>query len=590
MSRAANLHADVALPDNHMKAHAATSVPGHKGLDLHSDVWRLDHLLRPHERKSRGYINFADLPMWLKADAKEYAKHLIENTASDAPRVLTVLVALRQLGRLLPDYDGRPIDLRLKHAREAARRLLEFDLTPSYKHRIKRTINQFMAFVRQAHPEVRDNNFQVVLPRENTTDPDSAQQAEIVDTEILTQIIDACLSDLQKYRELKSGYISSRENHTEYVRRRRARIRQYAPGQVPKRRRRNLKVFLRQAIIGQATILDVCVGRRPAAVCGLPLDMKVERGEWTNEASQTEHGLWVRFIENKVTRAYEEVFCPDAFGELALQAITMTKELTEDLRREHPHLTQHLFLVPGREHKSVVVLSPNQMNYYLNGNKARHGSLIKRYKITAGRISTMTFRRTRATKMWMGGMQVHEVAADLGHLRLDTTIRHYIVGNEESRRRYKTLVEHGALGGAMLNFVGGVEVVNIKLGRRHVEVMAGQGRVLVPNRYGYCDLAGTGHCVRTAPCYLGESVESGGCEHHILSPDALPALYEDREALEASIELNDNDRWCRQLGQSMRNQLVVINSRIEQASNLEKKLNTTTLGELSVPDGAEENS
>jgi len=584
MGKATNLTRTEPASDKHRMTRATASSskePRHKELDLQSDEWHLEHLLRSHERKCHGFINFADITGWLKDDAKEYAKHLVENTASSVRRVLMLVVALRQLGRLLPDFNGRPIDLRLKHARQAARRLQEIDSTPAHKHKIKRNINQFMAFVRQKHPEVVDNNFQIVLPKQNTTNPNSAQQGEIVETEILTKLIDACLSDLKKYRELKSTYISSRENHTEYVRRRRARIKEYPPGQVPKRQRQNLTVFQRYAIIGQAIILAICVGRRAAAVCGLPLNVKVERGEWTNEAGQIEHGVWVRFIDNKVTGAYEDVFCPDAFGELALQAIMTARELTEDFRRENPHLARHLFLVPGHKRNSVVVLSPYQMNFYLNGNKARHDNLIQRYKIPGGRITTGAFRRTRATKAWIGGMQVHEVAADLGHFKLDTTIRHYIVGNEESRRRYKTLVEHGALGGAMLDFTGGVEVVDIKLGRRHVEVMTGQGRVLVPTRYGYCALAGTGHCVRTAPCYLGESVESEGCEHHVLSPDALPALYEDKEALEASMEINDNDQWCGRLGQSMLNQLAVI----------KKRLNPTTApADVSAADDAEEGS
>jgi hypothetical protein len=576
MSKAAILTVDEAASNGHKVRRAEAplkNVPSLKGLDLQSDVWHLDHLLRSHERKCHGRINFADIPTWLRADAKEYVAHMIENTAPGMPRVSKVVVTLRYLGRLLPSFDGRPIDLRLKHAREAGRRLREIDSSPDYKHKIKSNINQFMAFVRQKHPEVQDNNFQIVLPRQNTKDPIYSRQGGIVDTEIQVRIIDACLSDLRKYREAKSTYIDTHKHHTEYMRRRRRRIRQYPPGEAPKLPRENLKVFLQRAILAQATILEICVGRRAAAVCGLPMDVKVEKGEWPNEAGQTERGVWVRFIENKVTLAYEDVFCPDAFGELALQAIITTKELTEDLRQDNPHLAQHLFLVPGHKHESVVTLSPGQMNYYLNGSITRSSyGLIQRYNIPGGRVTTGSFRRTRATKAWMGGMQVHEVAADLGHFKIDTTIRHYIVGDEESRRRYKTLMEHGALSGAMLNFAGGVEVVNVSLGRRHVEVMAAQGRAVVPNRYGYCALAGSGHCIRTTPCYIGETVESEGCDYHLLSPDALPALEEDRETLEAGIEVNNGDQWCGQLVQSMRNQLEVVNRKIKIATNLHKKL------------------
>lgn len=594
MGKAANLTRIGPTPDKHRMTRATAPSQNearHKELDLQSDVWHLEHLLRSHERKCHGFINFADIAEWLKDDAKEYAKHLIENAASEAPRILRLLVALRYLGRLLPDFNGRPTDLRLRHAREAGRRLREYDSTPSYKHKIKRTINQFMAFVRQKHPEVLDNDFQIVLPRQNTTNPSSTSQGGIVETEILTKIIDACLLDLQKYREAKSTHINHRKHAAEYMRRRRERLRRYPPGEAPKLPRENLRTLLGKAILGQATILGICVGRRAAAVCGLPADVKVEKGEWTNEAGQTERGVWIRFIENKVTRAYEDVFCPDAFGELVLQSIITTKELTEDLRRADPHLAQHLFLTPGCEHENVVVLSPGQMNFYLNGYPQRPSGLIQRYNIPGGRVTTGAFRRTRATKSWMGGMQAHEVAADLGHFKIDTTIRYYIIGNEESRRRYKTLMEHGALGGSMLDFAGGVEVVDIKLGRRQVEVMASQGRVLVPNRYGYCALAGSGHCVRTAPCYLGETVESEGCDYHVPSPDALPALEEDKEALEANIKINNNDQWCSQLGQSLRNQLEVVNRRIEHATNLQKKLGLTAApANVSENDDAEEGS
>jgi hypothetical protein len=563
------------LPDSYDTTHAPAPFPKvsrDSKFDLEGDRWNLHHLLRPHQPKCEGVANFKEIPEWLRGDAKDYVKHLIEDAATEVRKIPVLLVSLRHMGRFLPDFKGRPIDLSLKHAREAARRFRELDLTLTYKHRIKREINQFMSFIRQKNPEVRDNNFQIVLPRQNTKDTDYKRQGEIVDTEIQAKIINACLLDLQKYRVAKSTYIYSLEHRTECERRRKQRLRKYPPGEAPKLLHETLNDLHRRAIKGQAVILEICVGRRPAAVCDLPLDVKVEKGEWTNEVGQTERGVSIRFIENKVTRAYEDVFCPDAFGELALKAVETTKELTEDLRRDNPHLAEHLFLVPSMAVKEALVLSPQQMNTYLNGCHRFKNGLIRRHDIPCGRVTMGAFRRTRATKAWMGGMQVHDVAADMGHFKIDTTIRHYIVGNEESRRRYKTLMEHGALEGALLDFIGGVEVVNIKLGRRQVEMMAGQGRVVVPNRYGYCALAGSGHCVRTTPCYLGETVESEGCNYHLLSPDALPALEEDRETLEASIEINNGDQWCGQLVQSMRNQLEVVNHKIEHATNLRKKL------------------
>jgi hypothetical protein len=476
---------------------------------------------------------------------------------------------------LLPDFNNRPIDLRLKHARELGRGLRRLDLSPLFKKRIKGDINKFMAFVRQKHPQVLDNNFQVVLPKVNTKELQNRRQGQVVDSDTEALIIDGCLSDLQKYREAKSTYIDRRENRAEYYRRWRQRRRQFPPGQRPNPPLVHLQTLHKRAVKGQATILAICVGRRVSAVCNLPLGVRVENGQWTNETGETEQGVWVRFVENKVTRAYEDVFCPDAYGELVVKAIETVKELTKDLRRDNPHVAQHLFLVPGPARKSAMVLSPQKMNNYLNGEDKHGYGLIQRYDISCGRVTTQAFRRTRATKAWRGGMQVHEVATDLGHLDVNIALRHYIIGKEASRRRYETLMNHGALSGAMIDFTGGVEIVNIELGRRQVEVMAKQGRVLRPNPYGYCGLAGSGHCVRTTPCYIGDTVESEGCDYHLLSPDALPALEEDKETLEASIEVNDNGQWCGQLIQSMQNQLEVVNRRIKRATDLRMKLDTT---------------
>jgi hypothetical protein len=535
----------------------------------------MEHLLRPHQRRSDGIVNFSDLPEWLRLESKEYARHRLEGAAAEPREIVHLLVVLRYFGRLLPDFNDRPIDLRLKHAREFGRHLRRLDISVAYKRDIKTAINQFMSFIRQKHPEVHDNNFQVVLAGISAKERGTRQQGQIIDTDTEALIIDGCLSDLREYRQAKSTYINQHEHSTEYCGRRRQRISQCPLSQVPERTQARLRRLCRRAIKGQATILAICVGRRAAAVCNLPLDIRVERGEWTNEAGEIERGVWVRFVENKVTRAHEDVFCPDAYGELVVKAIETTKELTEDVRRDNTHVAQHLFLTPGGARTSAMVLSPDQMNYYLNGENSYDNGLIQRYDITCGRITTHVFRRTRATKAWQGGMQVHEVAADLGHLDVNVAPRHYIIGNEASRRRYETLMNHGALSGAMMNFIGGIEIVNIELGRRQVEVMAKQGRVLRPNRYGYCALAGTGHCVRTTPCHVGDTVDSEGCEHHVLSPDALPALKEDKEALEASIELNCTGQWCGQLEQSMRNQLVVINRRIERATGLQKTLEAT---------------
>jgi hypothetical protein len=327
-----------------------------------------------------------------------------------------------------------------------------------------------------------------------------------------------------------------------------------------------------RAVKATALILTSCVGRRAAAVCNTRQDVKTEKIEWRSESGQLESGVMVRFRDFKISDADEDVFCPDAFGELALYAIEAAKDLTAELRRDNPKWSDFLFLVPTKHRKKAQVLSPKQMNDYLNGIPG--GSvkgLLRRYNIPYEHITTHAFRRTRATKAWMGGMQIHEIARDLGHVDGQSTQRHYIIGDEESKRRFQVQMDHGSLSGVMVDFVGGSELVQTRLGKRHVQIMGEQGMVVSPTRYGYCALFGSGPCTRTIPCYLGPSVNSDGCDYHLLSPDALPALEEDREALEASIAMFEADTDYHAWVLNQRNHLEVVNRMIELASELQNR-------------------
>lgn len=296
--------------------------------------------------------------------------------------------------------------------------------------------------------------------------------------------------------------------------------------------------------------------------------MRTEEVEWVNEAGQAERGVMVRFEEFKVSNAYEDVFCPGAFGELALYAIRTAEELTEELRANNPQWAEFLFLIPARRSKGAKVISPSTILLFLNGDR-RHGKgLIQRHALPVEHLTTHIFRSTRATKAWAGGMQIHEVSYDLGHVDAVAAERFYVIGDEEKRRRFQSLMDHGALSGVMIDFAGGGELVQTTLGRRQVEALGTQGLIVSPTRYGYCALAGTGPCTRTTPCYLGPAVEDGGCDYHLLSPDAIPALEEDKEALEASITACGQDPTLRAWVSNQRNQLEVVNRNIETARRL----------------------
>lgn len=540
-------------------------------LNFLEDDWYLPGLARPHERICDAKVHFSDVPEWLRPEAKLYVAYLYKELRVNAPAVKVTMVALRRLGRILANFCGTAINLRRQHSLEVARHL-QSELGSRNAQIMKNEINKFLAFIRHRHPDVM-NDFHIVLPKRGVRDsphePLGRSRADILETSVSAQIIDACLSDLEAYFDYLKTY-NAAENKT----RRRSPSHRQRPNEAgsPTLTHKKINHLIGRAIKGQATILLKCVGRRAIAVCNIRVNVLTKKTEWVNEAGQTERGILIRLKGTKFSKTYEDVFCPEALGEIALKAIRTATTLTAELRRNNPQWQDYLFLTPALQSKRAYVLTPEQINDYLNGNRKTENGLLQRYNIPCDRITTHMFRRTRATNAWVGGMPAHDVSRDLDHGNVDVTLRHYIAGGEESRRRFQTLVEHGALGDTLAQLTGGHEIVRTSLGRRHVEVMHSQGMVLHPNRYGYCALQGTGHCIKTSACYEGPTVDSEGCEFHVLSPDALPAFEEDRAALEASIELNADYPGCAALMQSMHNQLVVIDRYIERAQRLQAKV------------------
>lgn len=543
------------------------------------DIWVPLDLLKPHQRNYNGRISFVEVPEWLRTDAKRYIAHLWLIAGSDVNLLQQAMVSLRDLGRLLPDFQDRPIDLRARHAREFVRRYCEFNLSPSSNKRARRSLNNFAAFVRQQHPEIEGNDFHLVFPRSKTQTKqhqplEQALEAKI-STDVLAAVIDAVASDVAAYHEAKRTYIDSIDNQKEYrARFDRERYRKAKLGLPTQIERTTLvKDLLGRAIKGQAVILAICVGRRAAAICNTRFDVRIEKMEWVNDVGQKEKGVLVRFREMKLRQIDEDVACPDAFGELALQAIKTARELTADLRRDNPQWADYLFLVPGKKRKRAFLLTPAAINGHLNGNSGTPG-ILQRYQIPVDRITTHNFRHTRATNAWLGGMQVHEIAYDLGHMGTEMALRHYIVGSEESKRRLQELMDRGALSGALEEIAGGREMVQTRLGKRHVEIMRKQGRILTPTRYGYCALpAASGPCPRATPCYIGPGAGNAGCDHHILSPDALTALEEDKELLEINLVTYRPNPDYRVWVQHQEVQLAVVERTIEHAKTLQERLN-----------------
>lgn len=537
------------------------------------DRWYVLDILRPYEKTFDATINFSNVKGWLKADAKAYIAHLWLTGRATANLIHQILGSLRNLGDCFPSHSGAAIDLKPRHAKEFVRWYCKFGLSPSSNQGVRGRINKFMAFVRQQHPEI-DNRFELIFPKDKTLlanlEPLEQAESKRISTEILAAIIDACVADLNAYLKAKSTYVDSlesaekrREYQRLYARARRARVMMNTPKQPYALR---VVQLLSRAIKAQALILAICTGRRASAICATNFNVKAERVDWTSESGRREEVVLVRFRERKIRNVDEDVPCPDAFGELALNALKNAREITAELRLCNPELKEFLFLVPARKRKRATVLTPSQLNQYINGQSTRSDGLLARYEIQCPRITVHNFRATRATNAWIGGLKIHEVAYDLGHANADMTLRHYVIGREEDRRRLQECIDKGALSGALEDMVGGREIIETRLDRRHLEIMSKHGRVLTPNRYGYCSLpAASGPCIRNTPCYIGPGAGSGGCDYHVLSPDALPALEEDEGLLRASISKFEDDSSYRVWVQHQRVQLGIVRMKMREA-------------------------
>lgn len=501
------------------------------------DAWELLNLLRPHERRGLAKINFAALPEWMRRDAKQYIEHLWLRAGTPLTYIQRLAHSLRHLDKALPEFAKEFGELKNHHAWQASDYIAALKSSHQHRASVCRHINDFAAFVRQQHPEGRKNNFRIELPRNSQPSqklPLGQEPRTKIAVDVLAMIIDACAADVEVYRKAANE-------------------------------KNNIKL-LKRAIMSQAVIVAICVGRRAAAVCNMPLDVATEQVEWTNGVGVVEDAVLVRFREMKIRNVDEDVPCPAGFSELVLKAIETARDLTAELRRTSRYWKDFLFIVPDGTGETVEVLKPDSINRYLNG-------VIQRYSVPVEKITTHNMRHTRATNLWVGGLEVHEVKQDLGHKTADMTVLHYIVGREESHRRFQAHMNHGALSGALTEYIGGgQEILKTKLGGRQVQVMKRQGLVINPNRYGYCALGGMGPCTRAIPCYLGVGVADGGCDHHLLSPDAIPALEEDKATLEAVIETHAEMPEYRVWVQHHLNQLIAVEEALEQARSLQSRL------------------
>jgi len=541
--------------------------------------WYLLDILKPSDKDCEAVVNFSKIPSWLLFDVKCYIAHLWLETSTNAREVNNGMVSLRFFGRIFSNFSGKPIDFRKKQALQFHRLFKKRNHCANYNEKTFRFVNRFMSFVRQQHPQEKGNDFVIDIPSRKRPrcdyKPLEQSQNNKISTEVLAALIDACEQELNSYLTALRNwpYPDPTEFPKEYSQAACRRYKQRKRLGLPGGQGLTLRELLSRAIKAQVVKLMICVGRRASAICNSPFAIKADEVEWVDEAGVVEKTVLVRFRETKIKNVDEDVACPGAFGELAANAIKTTKNLTANLRRDNPQWAGYLFLVPSKKAKSARVVSADQINKYLNGYVGTNGrskGLLQRFNIAITKITTHNFRLTRATNLWAGGMNIHDVADDLGHRSAEMTIRHYIAGTEESRRRYQSFIDQQAVTGAVIDFIDGQEVLNTRLSVRHVEIMKSSGVIVMPNRYGYCARhACLGTCDRATPCYTGP----GGieCDFHILSPDALPALQEDKEVVEANIAAYSNKPEFASWVNNSRNQLVVIERKINQASILKER-------------------
>ena len=174
-------------------------------------------------------------------------------------------------------------------------------------------------------------------------------------------------------------------------------------------------------------------------------------------------------------------------------------------------------------------------------------------------------------------MSIQDVQYDLGHVTPAMTVKHYIAGTEESKRRFEEQARTGALRDSLVQLVDGRQVVNGRLNRRHVEIMQRQGRVVRATRYGYCTLPGTsGACVTGNPCYIGS--QGDACDYSILSPDAIPALREDLEVVEFNLVTYASDPDYRAFVANQELQGAIIKTKLDEALTLRENLERSREG------------
>lgn len=564
-------------------------VRGTTRLEFSAEKWVFPEFMRPSTKLSSVTLGFGgNLPNWVVADFKLHVAEMWWSGIGFGS-FQGLRTALVWLGRALPDFRGPPTALGPHEARLLRDCLLGSTplLSPYTLGGVESYLNSFAAFLRRQYPDTPPD-FTVRLPAEAKRRRAGvlAQSTEkFIPLEVLRDIITACVQDEEIFEQALLVHRPGRRL-TGFG---------WAVG---------IEELRARAIKAQAVKLMVCTGRRVSAVCNLPIGVRTEpfargrvRPPDVPEADEP-WGMWVYFVEQKITNAPEIVFCPYELGEIAVDAIARARRYAAELRERDSRFAEHLFVSSSRGRPTAV--DRDAVKRYLT--HPRHG-IVKRYGITRGEdaaellteLKTHNFRTTRATLLWVGGMDLVEVARDLGHVvprregipHPDMAGLHYVAGTMDVEAVAISALKAGALSDtsdpndAIRTRPVRLERLNA---RRTLPILQESGTAIQLVRYGFCRLpASRGPCLTATECWEGQDPSdpegSAGCEYLVIAPHAVPAFEERERFLSAQVEWYGRDpAYAHYVGQERR-KLESLRRQLKTAHELRDRLDAEE-GEL----------
>lgn len=547
-----------------------------------SEWYALDALSPGRPVKDATY-NFARLPHWMRAEAKECIASAWLERGLSAGTLQNHMKAMIHIGRAFPQFKGSLLDLGSEHAKKFTAYLGD-----ELKQRrlaavtcVNTVITLRSVIQTLRHLPANANRPCTFLPRA----PKAARQEwarrkpafnappeKVIPDDTIIALLRACRAEEDAFQSVLDGEATARELILGVDRAR-------ADPSAGPHEAGAVTVLRDRAIKAQLVKFAICFGRRISALCALPVGPELEEVE-------TEHGrVLLLFIhEPKIKKSTEVVRAPGYFAEIALDALAKTIRYTAGYRAAAGDVKDYLFLTSSsKEGSRVKVATGDDINRYLSGygQQGRKNSLVSRHGIkrdgTVAHITSHNFRTTRITQLAeLVGPTV--ASQDAGHLSLDMTSQFYIAATGPLRAQAERALREGRVAGEAAEMIAGTRAEGERVSTRLVRRLIDQDQPLVVNvtRYGLCYLqADTGPCPTGNPCWLGINPDAAqisagtGCEWQGLTPAAVPALMHDEQTLLAQIETYATDGRFRHFVANLERRLSIVRLQLSRARELQ---------------------